>query len=97
MKPQLHLRFHFFLIRHLRIVNEGSSSRVRRLFSGGRILEALDNSLLKSELDVSQDRILTDGFPRSIMTNDHSDRTEKLDNRYLLVIERTYSTYREFI
>lgn len=75
VEAQLHLRLDLLLVRHLRVVHEGSAARVGRLVARRGVLEAFDYG----------------GLSAAVVAHDDRDGREELDDRYLLIIERAYA------
>ena len=62
-------------------MNKSTTPGVRRLIARGSILEAFDDG----------------GLATTVVANDDSYWGEELDDGYLLVVKRAYSTDREFV
>jgi hypothetical protein len=76
VKAQLDLRLHFFLVRHLRVVHESATTGVRRLITRRGVLETLDDG----------------GLTTPIVSYNHGDGREELDDGDLFVVKGTYAS-----
>ena len=76
VKPQLDLRLHLFLVRHLRVVHEGATAGVRRLIARRGVLETLDDGRLATP----------------VVSYNDGDGREELDDGDLFVVKGTYAS-----
>lgn len=75
MKPQLDLRLHLLLVRHFRIMDKGTPTRIWGLVACGCVLETFDNGR----------------FPAAVVADDDGNWGEEFNDGYLLVVEGAYA------